>query len=77
MKPTKRYLVTYTDDCDRTRREIWGCFAFNEEHAAEKFYDSDNGEGWELVSVDRPRDLHGRVDTSRDRTGLCVPTPRY
>ena len=65
--PMKRWVVTYTDDCDRSRRETWGCYDYDAEHARRKFEDSDNGEGWEFISVDRPRDAHGKVDKSRDR----------
>lgn len=68
-RPTKKFVVTYTDTCDRNRREIWRCFAFDAQHAEEKFYDTFpcEEEGWEFLSVDRPRDVHGRVDTQYDR----------
>jgi hypothetical protein len=33
----------------------WFTWAYDTEHAAEKFYDSDDG-GWKILSVDRVRD---------------------
>jgi hypothetical protein len=66
-KPTKAWIVTYTDDSDRTRRESWRTYAYDARHAEEKFHDSDSGEGWEFISVDRPRTIRGLVDTRFDK----------
>lgn len=51
-----RFAVTYQDDGgDPGSRNIWSCWAYSGEHAEEKFLDSPDAEGWEVLSVKRVR----------------------
>lgn len=50
----RRYAVTYACDTDPKGLEPMVCHvkAYDAEHAAEKFYNSDDGEaGWRVLSV--------------------------
>lgn len=72
-RPTKRFIVRYTDENDSGCPVMeWRCFAYDFEHAREKFIESDFDEfgdwtGWNVLSVDRPRDASGKVITRFDR----------
>lgn len=68
-KPTKRFVVTYRGTEDKQGPAFdWRCYAYDSEHAEMKFWDSGAAEeGWEVVSVDRPRTPHGKVDAQHDR----------
>ena len=66
-RPTKRFLVTYRDTHDPDNGGVWRCFAYDADHAREKFWDEPDVDGWHIVNVDRPRDAHGKVRTDLDR----------
>ena len=65
-KPTKRWIVTYQADEGCAPRR-WSCFAWDREHAIERFLADDLWSMSDIVSVERPRLHNGKVDTSRDR----------
>ena len=52
-----RYALTYTDRYDAgCAHDLWHCWAYNLEHAEEKFYNSSGdqeGDGWRIVSIAR------------------------
>lgn len=59
MKPTKRWVIRYTDG-DGCPDFSWSCYAFDREHAEEKFLENDYDSfgdytGWKILSIDRPR----------------------
>lgn len=65
---TKRFIVKYTDATDVGCPVFeWRCYAFDDAHALLKFEESNAGDGWRALSVDRPRTPHGYVDTQYDR----------
>lgn len=69
-RPTKRFIVTYqgAERDPGMGTMTWGCYAYSAEHAEQKFLDSGaDEEGWEVVSVDRPKDGWGKVTTRLDR----------
>lgn len=72
-KPTKRFVIKYTDANDKGCPVFeWKCYAYDTEHAREKFIESDSEEfgewtGWEILSIDRPRTPFGKVETKFDR----------
>jgi hypothetical protein len=71
--PTLRFIVRYHVAGPGTETFEWRCFAFDADHAAEKFLD--NAGGWtedDIVSVDRPRGTSGRVDRRFDRASAEV-----
>lgn len=46
-----RYRITYRDDSPGSPTFPWATWAYNEDHALERFYDSDDGDtGWKVVS---------------------------
>ena len=48
-----RYVVTYTDRSDPGCPEMtWHCWAYNLEHAEDKFYSSDD-DGWSIINLRR------------------------
>lgn len=72
-RPTKRYIVSYRNQClpdyhGENPIMQWNCFAYDAEHAGMRFYDGLDSEGWEIVSIDRPRDGWGKVTTRYDRS---------
>lgn len=47
-----RYAVRYTDKRDPAFGEdVWHCWAYNLEHAEDKFFETD--EGWHILSLAR------------------------
>ena len=47
-----RFELTYRDSCDEFNTGIQSVWAYDVEHAIEKFYDAPDADcGWELVSV--------------------------
>lgn len=65
-RPTKRWIVTYrADECSAPMTCSY--FAWDREHAIEKFLADELWSESDIVSVDRPRLHNGNVDTSRDR----------
>lgn len=68
-KPTMRFIVSYTCTADPTGFGIatWRCYAFDAEHAKQKFLECSPDDGWLVVRVERPRTAHGKVYTSFDR----------
>lgn len=69
FRPTKCFVVKYTDECDPASfgSAEWRCFAFDAEHAEMKFLESEDSDGWKILSVGRPRDSRGKVSTKYDR----------
>lgn len=67
-RPTKRWVVRYDNGPDSGCPTFeYRCFAYDAEHAEEKFYDDPIAEGFHVISVDRPRDGWGKVRTDYDR----------
>jgi hypothetical protein len=49
-----RYTIEYTDECDNGFGVArWNCWAYNVEHALDKFDDGDDGAGWKALRVAR------------------------
>jgi len=47
-----RYAVRYTDATDPgCPEDVWHCWAYNLDHAEDKFYETD--EGWHILSLAR------------------------
>jgi len=74
-RPTKRYIVRYQDESGPSGIIEWWCFAFDALHAEEMFYEGIDSDGWEVVSVDRPKLPCGKVDTQYDRPRTCGRCP--
>jgi hypothetical protein len=52
-----RYIVTYTDRGDVACPEFTqGVWAYNLEHAEDKFFDGEDSEGWKILSIRRLHD---------------------
>jgi|688.fasta_scaffold1416681_2 hypothetical protein len=51
---------------------VWICRAFDTEHALQKFFDSDDGEGWKAFRVARIEDEKGEVIPSHRRYWVDV-----
>lgn len=60
-RPVKAYELIYTDKTmdGPTEHGAWRCFAHNEEHALERFYEYDD-EGFVVVDVRRRYDRDRR-----------------
>lgn len=65
-RPTRAYRVTYRDGADGPTFSYL-TYAYSVEHAGMKFYDAPDADGWELVSIERPKDPWGKVDKKFDR----------
>lgn len=50
------FAVAYEDSFDRFNRGVIRTWAYDAEHAEEKFYDSDDAEGWQVTKVAPVRD---------------------
>ena len=52
------YRITYTgrEHDPSITPMTWSTWAYNLEHAEDKFYDTDDGEGWEILSIARVLD---------------------
>lgn len=67
-RPMKRWIVRYDDGPSSGCPVMeYRCFAYDAEHAEDKFYDDPMAEGFVVLSVDRPRRPCGKVDTQFDR----------
>ena len=53
-----RYRIMYrgTEDDPGQLDQPWHCWAYNLEHAEEKFYDCGDDDGWRIVSLARVSD---------------------
>lgn len=68
VSPTKRFIVKYKGSEGGGPEMNWHTYAYDAEHAGDKFYEgSPDDEGWEIVSIDRPKDPRGKIDTKFDR----------
>lgn len=46
----RRYAIEYKDSCDPGCPVFtWTCRAHNPQHAEQKFFDSEDSEGWAIV----------------------------
>lgn len=48
-----RYEIEYSDEVngnDLMFRSTWRCWAYDSEHAIDKFCEAEDGEGWRLIS---------------------------
>lgn len=68
MRPTKAFRVVYCNSGPDggSLNFSYLTYAHSVEHAEMKFYDGDC-DGWELVSVERPKHPDGKVSTQFDR----------
>ena len=44
-----KYAVRYQDEHDEHNNGLWHCWAYDGEHAIEKFYTSEDADGWVVV----------------------------
>lgn len=49
------FAVAYEDSFDPFNKGVIRTWAYDEEHAYEKFYDSDDADGWTVTKVVRVR----------------------
>lgn len=54
-----RYKITYKDEsdpgCPVFSYSLW---AYNQEHAESRFYDSEDADGWEIISISVVHESH-------------------
>lgn len=67
------FAIDYQDDYDRHNNGTWKCWAYDEEHAAEKFYGSEDAEGWRINAIRKVKETSNKSSGRRNRTGGSEP----